>query len=89
MFQLEERVQSLTCDDGKKAFSVGIISPGEDEFGAINKENTKVTSGKISARVEGDNQWQDYSVFQEFTIPGHKNFRHKVSETISYICLYE
>ena len=42
MFQLRkyhgDRVQSLTYDDGKKAFSVGIISPGEYEFGAIKKE---------------------------------------------------
>lgn len=93
MFQLRkyhgERVQSLTYDDGKKAFSVGIISPGEYEFGAIKKEITTVTSGKISAWVEGNDQWQDYSAFQEFTISGHKNFRYKVSETSSYICFYE
>ena len=84
-----ERVQSLTYDDGKRAFSVGIISPGEYEFGAIKREITTVTSGKISAWVEGNDQWQDYSAFQEFTIPEHKNFRYKVSETSSYICFYE
>lgn len=84
-----ERVQSLTYDDGEKAFSVGIITPGEYEFGAIKKEITTVTSGKISAWVEGDDQWHDYSAFQEFTIPEHKNFRYKVSETSSYICFYK
>ncbi len=93
MFQLRkyhgERVQSLTFDDGKKAFSVGIISPGEYEFGAIKKEITTVTSGKISVSVEGDEQWKDYSAFREFTIPRHRNFRYKVSETSSYICFYE
>ncbi len=93
MFQLRkyhgERVQSLTYDDGKKVFSVGIISPGEYEFGAIKKEITTVTSGKISVWVEGNDQWEEYSAFQKFTIPDHKNFRYKVSETSSYICCYE
>ncbi len=93
MFQLRkyhgERVQSLTYDDGEKAFSVGIISPGEYEFGAIKKEITTVTSGKISAWIEGDDKWKDYTPFQEFTIPEHKNFRYKVSETSSYICCYK
>lgn len=92
MFQLKkyhgERVQSLTYDDGGKPFSVGIISPGEYEFGAIKKEITTVTSGKISVWIEGNKQWKDYSAFQEFTIPGHKNFRYKVNETSSYICFY-
>jgi uncharacterized protein YaiE (UPF0345 family) len=93
MFQLRkyhgERVQSLTYDDGKKAFSVGIISPGEYEFGAIKEEVTTVTSGKISVWVEGSEKWQDYSAHEAFTIPGHKNFRYKVEETSSYICFYE
>ncbi len=93
MFQLKkyhgERVQSLTYDDGEKPFSVGIITPGEYEFGAIKKEITTVTSGKINVWVEGEEQWQAYSAFGEFTIPEHKNFKFKVSETSSYICFYE
>ena len=93
MFQLRkyhgERVQSLTYDDGKNPFSVGIISPGEYEFGAIKKELTTVTSGDISVWIEGDEQWKDYRPFETFTIPDHKNFKYKVNETSSYICYYK
>ena len=93
MFQLRkyhgERVQSLTYDDGKNPFSVGIISPGEYEFGAIKKEVTTVTSGIISVWIEGEEGWKDYKAFETFTIPGHKNFKYKVNETSSYICYYK
>ena len=40
-----DRVQSLTYDNDQLAFSVGIISPGEYQFGAIKKEIYTVTSG--------------------------------------------
>ncbi len=92
MFQLKkyhgERVQSLTYDDGKKAFSVGIIIPGEYEFGAIKKEVTTVTSGKINVWVEGVEGWKAYNMGENFTVPGHKNFKFKVDEISSYICFY-
>jgi len=84
-----ERVQSLTYDDGKAPFSVGIITPGEYEFGAIKKEVTTVTSGKINVWIEGNNQWEEYSSSETFTVPDHKNFKFKVDETSSYICFYK
>lgn len=93
MFQLKkyhgERVQSLTYDDGKKAFSVGVITPGEYEFGAIKKEVTTVTSGEINVWVEGVDGWHAYKMGENFTIPRHKNFKFKVNEISSYICFYE
>jgi uncharacterized protein YaiE (UPF0345 family) len=92
MFQLKkyhgERVQSLTYDDGKKAFSVGIITPGEYEFGAIKKEVTTVTSGEINVWVEGVEGWNVYKMGENFTVPGHKNFKFRVDEISSYICFY-
>ena len=84
-----DRVQSLTYDDDKTAFSVGILSLGEYQFGAIKKELFTVTSGAISAWVEGQNEWKEYSKGENFTIPSHKNFILKVNSISSYICYYE
>ena len=93
MYQLRkyhgDRVQSLTYADDKVEFSVGIIAPGEYEFGAIKKEVTTVTSGEISVWVEGKERWVTYHKNDTFEVPAHKNFKFKVNEISSYICYYE
>ena len=93
MYQLRkylgDLVQSLTYSDENQEFSVGIIAPGEYEFGAIKKEVTTVTLGAISVWIEGNDYWKTYSKGETFEIPEHKNFKYKVETVSSYICHYK
>lgn len=93
MFKLRkyhgDRVQSLTYDDEGNSLSVGILAPGMYEFGAIKKEKTTVTSGKITAWIEGSDLWKEYNTGETFEVGAHKNFKLKVEEVSSYICFYE
>ncbi len=93
MFELRkyhgDRVQSLTYDDGKMNFSVGILAPGEYEFGAIKKEITTVNLGKITVWTEDTNEWKTYGKGETFEVNTHKNFKLKVDEVSAYICFYE
>ena len=84
-----DRVMSLTYDDENQSFSVGIIAPGEYEFGAIRKEIFTVTSGEISMRAEPGTDWMTYGVDETFSVPDHKDFSLKVDFVSSYICHYE
>lgn len=84
-----DRVQSLTYDNDEVAFSVGIISPGEYQFGAIKKEIFTVTSGQISLWTEDSDEWNVFSVGETFSVPDHKNFKLGVEHISSYICFYE
>lgn len=83
-----DKVQSLTYDDGKVAFSVGIISPGEYQFGSIKEEIFKVNHGLIYAWSEGDKEWKAFNIGETFVIPASKNFSLKVETTSAYICHY-
>ena len=83
-----ERVQSLMYN-GQKSLSVGIMIPGEYEFGSMNKEITTVTSGKIEVWVEGSKEWHTYLQDEKFTIPEHKNFKFRTDEVSSFLCFYE
>lgn len=83
-----DRVQSLTYDDDNLAFSVGIISPGEYQFGSIKEEIFTVNYGIISAWMEGNDEWKSYKSGDTFVIPSSKNFSLKVTETSAYICHY-
>jgi hypothetical protein len=84
-----DKVMSLTYEDESNSFSVGIIAPGEYEFGAIRKEIFTVTHGRISAWHEDADGWSTFGKDEQFTIPGQRNFKLKVDGISAYICHYE
>ena len=93
MYKIREyhgsKVMSLTHEDDKDSFSIGIISPGEFEFGAISKEVYKVTSGEIEFWEEDEHHWRLIRVGKEFSVVDHKNFKMKTDKTSSFICFYD
>lgn len=93
MFELKryhgDRVMSLTYDDDNVSFSVGVISPGEYEFGAMKSEKYTVTSGVIRCWAEGDKEWSTNQINEIFTVPSRKNFKLSVDKISSYICYYD
>ena len=84
-----DRVMSLTYDDDDRSFSVGILAPGEYEFGSIRKEIFTVTSGEISVKVDADEDWMSFGANETFNVPEYKNFSLKVENVSSYICHYD
>ena len=84
-----DRVMSLTYEDESKSFSVGILSPGEYQFGAMKKEIFTVTSGTIRVNVEGAETWTSHSKNETFSVPVQKNFKLSVDDVSTYICFYE
>jgi len=92
MYKIREyhgsKVMSLTHEDGSNSFSIGIVSPGEFEFGAIIKERYKVTSGEIEFWEEDENHWRLIREGKEFKVVDHKNFKMKADKVSSYICFY-
>ena len=93
MYKLKEyhdkRVMSLTYDKDGNAFSVGIIAKGEFSFGAMVDEAYRVTSGKISFWEEGNDNWKECGLGDEFTTHKGKDFKFKTDEVSSYICFYK
>lgn len=93
MFELKKyhgnRVMSLTYEDDNDSFSVGIISPGEYEFGAIRGEEFTVTSGLIKCLVEGESMWSTNKETATFKVPPRKNFKLSVDKTSTYLCYYD
>lgn len=84
-----DRVMSLTFEDDDQSFSVGILSPGEYEFGAIKKEVFTVTSGVISHWVDGADIWKTHGKNDMFSVPERTNFKLSVEQVSSYFCIYK
>ncbi len=82
-------VQSLNFEKKGKQASVGIVGEGEFEFGTINAEIIKVTSGSIGVWHEETNKWVELGPNEELKIPAQANYKLRASEVSTYICSYE
>ena len=85
----EKRVMSLTYDEGKKSFSVGIVAIGEFAFGALIDEYYRVTYGKISFWSDETQAWNIYGEGEEFIAKQGHDFKLKAAHVSSYICFYK
>jgi len=84
-----DKVMSLTYEGEDHIFSVGIIAPGEYQFGTLKQEIFTVTHGMISVWIEGQDSYTDFGLNNSFVVHNHKNFKLRVKEISSYICFYE
>jgi uncharacterized protein YaiE (UPF0345 family) len=93
MFKINEyfdgKVKSIafTTQDGPA--TVGVMAPGEFEFGTSSVEFMTVTSGLMSILLPGDTEWRDYREFETFRVEKNVKFQVRVAEETSYRCLYQ
>jgi uncharacterized protein YaiE (UPF0345 family) len=93
MFKVNEyfngSVKSIGFKTAQCPATVGVIAPGEYEFGTSTVEIMTVITGKLSALLPDSNNWTDFSAGKSFTIPANKKFKVKTAEDTSYLCLYK
>lgn len=85
----EGKVTSRTVifEDGSKK-TLGIMMPGEYEFGTKEKEIMEILAGKLTILLAGDNAWQDISGGEKFEVPANSSFKLVVKEITDYCCSY-
>lgn len=92
MFQVNEyfggNVKSLAfMTEGGKA-TIGVIAPGEYEFGTSTKEYMTVISGTMEVLLPGSADWAVYKEFETFEVESGTKFKMRVSADAAYRCLY-
>jgi hypothetical protein len=85
----EGKVTSRTVlfDDGEKV-TLGIMLPGEYEFGTAQKEIMEILSGKLSVLLPDHDQWLEIDGAYTFEVPANAKFSLKVREVADYCCSY-
>ncbi len=68
--------------------TLGMISPGEYEFGTADSEIMEVLNGSLSALLPGSTQWVSYSEGQSFSIPANSSFKVSSDVMTDYCCSY-
>jgi uncharacterized protein YaiE (UPF0345 family) len=79
--------QTVLFPDGTKK-TLGIILPGEYEFGTADKERMEVLAGTLKALLPGKKNWETYGAGQVFEIPANSKFKVSAAGVADYCCSY-
>jgi len=82
-------VTSIAFKGEKLPATVGVMAPGEYEFGTSQKEVMTVISGALVVMLPGASGWQTFTAGQAFTVPANAKFQLKVAHDTAYLCTYE
>ncbi len=93
MFKTNEyfdgKVKSIAFNNDEGDVTVGVMAPGEFEFGTTTVEYMTVTSGELVVQLPGKTAWKSYKQYETFIIEKNKKFKVKVSQQSAYKCVYK
>ncbi|TCT16097.1 hypothetical protein EDC18_102113 [Natranaerovirga pectinivora] len=68
--------------------TLGIMMPGEYEFGTDKKELMEILAGNMEVQLLGSEDWMTITGGQSFEVPRNSSFKLKVTELVDYCCSY-
>jgi uncharacterized protein YaiE (UPF0345 family) len=79
--------RTILFPNGEKK-TLGILMPGEYEFGTADKEIMEVLAGEIKALLPGSNTWESFKAGTSFEVPANSKFKVAMTEVSDYCCSY-
>jgi len=68
--------------------TLGIMLPGEYEFGTGDKEIMEVLGGSMDVKLPGEKEFSTYKEGQSFEVPANSKFNLVLREVADYCCSY-
>ncbi|MGO4875777.1 pyrimidine/purine nucleoside phosphorylase [Pedobacter psychrotolerans] len=81
-------VKSLGYETAEGKSTLGIINPGEYEFGTADKEIMHIVEGKLSALLPDQTDWQHFEAGNSFEVPANSMFKVQTEVPTAYLCQY-
>jgi uncharacterized protein YaiE (UPF0345 family) len=92
MFKTNEyfdgKVKSIAFNTADGPATMGVMAPGEYEFGTSTVEHMTVISGTMVVQLPGEQEWKEYKPFDLFVVPKDRKFRLRISSDAAYLCHY-
>jgi uncharacterized protein YaiE (UPF0345 family) len=79
--------RTLLFADGSKK-TLGILLPGEYEFGTEAAEIMEMLAGEVEVLLPGETEWQTVVEGETFNVPANSKFGIKVNTVADYCCSY-
>jgi uncharacterized protein YaiE (UPF0345 family) len=84
----EGKVKSIAFTTAEGPATLGVMAPGEYEFGTSTVEYMTVVSGKMTVLLPGETAWKEFKPFDTFIVPKDSKFKLKIETDSAYVCLY-
>ena len=92
MFKVNEyfdgKVKSIAFQSATLPATMGVMAPGDYEFGTSEYETMTVVSGALSILLPGWTEWQTFAAGEVFNVDANVKFQVKVSVNTAYLCTY-
>jgi uncharacterized protein YaiE (UPF0345 family) len=82
-------VKSIGFQTATLPATVGVMAPGEYEFGTSQKETVTVVSGALTVKLPDANDWQTFNEGDTFIVEANRKFQLQVKIDTAYLCTYE
>jgi uncharacterized protein YaiE (UPF0345 family) len=93
MFKVNEyfdgKVKSLAFNSKQGRATLGVMAPGDFEFGTDTVEYMTVVSGVMEVMLPGETEFRAYQPFETFMVPKDVRFKVRMAEETAYLCRYE
>lgn len=84
----EGRVKSIGFETGALPATVGVMAPGDYEFGTSQRETMSVVSGELAVMLPGASAWKSFAAGSSFVVEAEQKFQLKVAVATAYLCTY-
>jgi len=82
-------VKSMSISVAEGKATVGVMIPGEYEFGTSTEERMVVTEGEMEVLLPTKDKWETYKPGSEFKVAANVKFGVRIKKDTSYICYYK
>lgn len=79
--------RNIFFEDGAKK-TLGIMMPGNYEFGTEKKEIMEIVSGKLKILLADETEWQNIESGMSFEVPANSKFKIEILSLTDYCCSY-
>ena len=79
--------RTVLFPDGSRK-TLGIMLPGEYEFGTASKEVMEILAGDLDVLLPGTDRWKGVKDGESFEVPAQSKFSLKVTSITDYCCSY-
>ncbi|KAF0142886.1 MAG: hypothetical protein FD122_152 [Stygiobacter sp.] len=79
--------RTILFGDGTKK-TLGIMMPGEYEFGTADKELMEILVGDMNVLLPGEREWKKFVGGDSFYVAANSKFSLKVISVTDYCCSY-
>lgn len=79
--------RTIIFPDGSKK-TLGIMFPGDYEFGTAEKEIMEILAGNLDVMLPGAREWATFKEGDVFEVPAESKFNLKIKSLTDYCCSY-